>query len=132
MTLIAFWRGDWRARAISASVAAPGILGLYVCRVWACWGAGRPPIMAWRPMIDDAIALLVCLVCAWRADRYWVLAASAFALLSVITDAMSFIPGVSPWASGSADIVWAYGLNTTVLIGVWPSVRASWRPARGA
>ena len=74
----------------------------------------------------------ICLVCAWRADRYWVLAASAFALLSVVTDAMSFIPGVSPWASGSADIVWAYGLNTTVLIGVWPSVGARERPAQGA
>ena len=128
--LIAFWRGDWRARAISACQVMLDALSSYICLTWACWGAGRPPIMAWRPMGEHGILLMVCLACVWRAERYWLLWASSFALLFVITDTMSFIPGVSPWASGSANVVWNFALDATVLVGVWPSVRARWRPAQ--
>ena len=130
VALVAFWRGAWRARAIAACQVVLDAWSFGVCLAWACWGPGRPSIMAWRPMGEHAVLLAVCLACVWRTDRYWVLWAGSLALLSIVTDTMSFIPEVSPWASGSANLVWSYSLNATVLVGVWPSVRARWRPAQ--
>jgi len=126
VTLLALWRGDRRARAISACTGLSVAAGAYVCHTWSCWGAGSPPLMVWRGLWEDVPVLIVCLACVWRAERYWVLWASSFALLGVTTDLLAFVPGVTPWADGSAGIVWAHGLITAVLVGVWP-----WRP-RGA
>lgn len=121
----AFWKGDWRAQAIASSQVVGFVLGEYICRTWTCWGPTRAPIMAWRGTAADLVTLTICLACAYRADRYWVLWASAFAVLTVATDLTgALLPGVTPWAIGSAGIVWAYLLNATILIGVWSSARA--------
>ena len=126
VALLALWRGDWRARAICACTGVTLVASAYACHTWACWGPQAPPLMVWRGLAEDLPILVVCLVCVRRAERYWVLWASSFALLSVITDLLAFVPGVTPWADGSAGIVWAHGLTTTVLIGLWP------RALRGA
>jgi hypothetical protein len=126
--LIILWRGDGRARAICAGVGVSIAASAYACRTWSCWGAGSPPLMAWRGLSEDVPVLMICLACAWRAERYWVLWASSFALLSLVTDLLTLTLGVTPWANGSASIVWTQGLTTTLLVGVW-SGRPRARPA---
>ena len=131
VALLAFWRGDWRARTIAASLVIQVAFEIYVCHTWACWGAGRPSLMTWRLVSEDAVLLLVCLACARRAERYWVLWASSFALLGFVTDLMRLVmPRITDWASAAAGVVWTYGLTATLLVGVWPAVRARLRPAR--
>ena len=72
----------------------------------------------WRFLLDDTAILALCLFCALRADRYWVIVASSFALLGVVSDLAVYIPGVSLWAFMSASLVWSYAVGLAVLWGV--------------
>lgn len=110
-----FWRGGWRERFIASSHLAQFVITVTACRFVMCWRDGLPnPI--WRTLASDTAMLAVCLFCAWRTERHLLLGASSFALLSVITDLLGlFMPGVTVWAYGSANIVWAYLLDLCVL-----------------
>ncbi|MEO8115438.1 MAG: hypothetical protein ABI655_13715 [Phenylobacterium sp.] len=125
VALIAFWEGGWRERAIASGQVLVIALGHHACHTWQCWGPGRPPLMVLRPLIDDAFLLAICLVCAHRADRYWVLWASAFALLCVVTDLVGLFPSrLTQWAVASGSVIWNYLLVVMILVGVWTSARA--------
>jgi len=118
VALTALWRGDWRARAVGACHAVSLLAGIYVCHTLSCWSPTGLQFATWRWLAEDLPVLVVCLACAWRAERYWVLWASSFSMLAVISDLMGGFPGISAWSGASADLVWNYGLITTVLIGV--------------
>jgi hypothetical protein len=125
VALIALWKGDWRARVIGCSEVVMLAVGDYLCHTWACWGAAAPPLMLWRATIEDGFVLAICLACAWRAERYWVLWACSFGLLGVVSDTMGvFVPRVTAWADASASIIFTYLVVATVLVGVWSSPRA--------
>lgn len=94
-----------------------------VCHAWACFGPERPPVLAWRATGCDVVVLAVCLACAWRAERYWVLWATSFAVLPLVTDGVALIPGVTLWANGSAGLVWAYGSVAAAMVGIWQASR---------
>ncbi|MEO8115439.1 MAG: hypothetical protein ABI655_13720 [Phenylobacterium sp.] len=69
--------------------------------------------------------LAVCLACARRADRYWVVWASSFALLNLITDLMGLlIPRVTFWSYEAAGFVWVDLFDAAILSGVWSTARA--------
>jgi hypothetical protein len=125
VALLAFWRGDWRARAIAGSLIVMIAYGQYVCHTWVCWTPTAPPFVFWGPVIEDGFVLLVCLACARRAERYWVLWACSFALLSFVSDLMGHVPHVTPWADASASLIFTYLLTATLLIGVCSSPRAT-------
>jgi hypothetical protein len=126
VALAAVAKGDWRARAMAACIVTTEIVEHYGCDNAWCWGPPIPAVVVWRWMTEDLALVAICLACAWRARRYWVLVASSFAILILATDVMlSFLHGVSGWAAGSANIVWNYALSATILWGVW-----SPRPAR--
>ncbi|MEO8112946.1 MAG: hypothetical protein ABI655_01100 [Phenylobacterium sp.] len=125
VTLLAFWKGGWRERVIAS------LQPVYVV-VHSLW----PEASYWASDSlaggfergYDAVMLAVCLICARRADRYWVIWASAFALLSVVTDvAGQTVPHVTMWAYSSANVIWTYLLDAAILWGVWGSARD--RPA---
>lgn len=124
--LFALWRGDWAARTIAAGLCLSIFSEAYVCHTWTCFAPGQPPLPPWRVEVGfDILNLAICLACAWRARRYWILWATSFALLNVLIDLGAFVPNLSPWAYGSAGVVWTYSQATVVLIGVWLSPRGA-------
>jgi hypothetical protein len=132
-TLAALLSRDRRAIAIAACTAfsiTVWLFSYFFCRDWTCGGPRLPQIMAWRWLAEDIVTIAVCLACVRRAQRYWVLWAASIALLYLATDLMgALVPRVTPWAYRSAGIVWIYALNATVLIGVWPRLRARLSPS---
>jgi hypothetical protein len=126
VTLLAWVLGDWRAKAITGCQDAIIVLG-YVC----VYGSCRGPLLGQaltRWLIEDVALMVVCLVSAWRAERYWPLWASSCALLLLVTDVMMLVePRITFWADLSASYVWKILLTISVLYGVWQRVRAKRR-----
>ncbi|MEO8112945.1 MAG: hypothetical protein ABI655_01095 [Phenylobacterium sp.] len=118
--LLAFWRGCGSARAIAAVQQADVALH-------GAWSLSALPTSypqaAWFSSGYDAVMLVVCLACARRAQRYWVIWASVFALLSVVTDLALLAPQVTGWAWASASVIWCYLFNVAILAGVWSPAR---------
>lgn len=127
---VAEWRGGWAEKAVARAHLASVLLTRTLCSVVVCFGP-EGPRPAWRPVVLDVAVLAVCLVVARRAKRYWVLVASSFAVLNVVTTLMGWAGlGVSWWAWTSADIIWHYALALTVLVGAWTAPQ--WRAGLSA
>jgi hypothetical protein len=122
----AYWRGGWRERLLASFQVALAYFTQFVCSIPYChtW----PAMMPYLPWVEDTLQLAICLACAIRAKRYWVLWVSAFALADFITNAMSAVLGVSLWVFAASDYIWIYAINATILWGVWINVRDR-RPA---
>lgn len=132
MAQLAFWCGDWRARAIAGFLFAQFIFGNLLCAAFVCWGPAMLPAVRWRWLPEDVIELALCLFCVWRAKRYWVLVATALVVLVFADDAVfAFAPHISAWAYVSANLVFNHLIYTTVLIGLWPDLRARLPAALG-
>ena len=129
MALLAWWKGDWRARAITTcqvAIIAWGYYCFYGPYRGNPWAQPR-----WQFLAEDIVLLAICLASTLRAKRYWPLWASSFALLDLVTDVtMLVVPSLTPWAGVAASHVWKYLLSGAVLSGVWPSVRAGWRETK--
>lgn len=119
---------DWRARAIAGFqvliIAVVSVLAHFYCP-GVCQVIGEPAILKWRWVVEDPALLAVCFLCARRARRYWTLWATSAVVLILINDAIqNFWPGISLWATMSANIVWNELLEVCILVGAWPSFRA--------
>ena len=118
---IAAWKGRWRERAAAAAWVLigwvwPYVTGRYLCSHW-CVG-GPHPLRPWLSLADDLALLIVYVLVAWRADRYWIVWTGSFAMLSMLTDALAIVvPGTTIWAYASADIVWMYFSAATIIWG---------------
>ena len=121
VTLLAWWKGDWRARAITTCQIAIIAVGYY-CTYGPCRRVGHQ----WAQWFaEDIVLLAVCVACALRAQRYWPIWASSCALLVLVTDVLMFVdPRITAWADLAASYVWRILLSGAVLSGVWPAVRA--------
>lgn len=121
--------GDRRAIAIAGVQVGLELLGIYVnqyspCRFNRCYVPHPPLLFTWRFLLEDPIQISVCVACAWRAQRYWVIGAASVAVLIFFNDAaLAMVPHVSAWASVSANLVFLHAINLLVIIGAWPSVR---------
>jgi hypothetical protein len=118
MILALRW-GGWRERAILSAQ-----LLLLVLEDGFCWLQPCVPLWPWPKVVVDGLILAICLACVVRAERYWVIWATAFGLLALVSDLMSFVPRVTPWAWVSATIIWSYMISVAVLWGVWTTARA--------
>lgn len=126
MTLIVVWRGGWRERVITASQVSQ-LLSVRVL-VWLGIYDGATPV--WRLLASDTGLLVICLVCAWRTERYPLLWASSCALLTVAANIMGlFVPGVTFWAYASASIIWSYLLSACVMWSALSDPPQGWRQA---
>lgn len=114
-TLIAYWKGGWRERAIVSIILLEAMFWL----IWVLTVGELHPQQhrLWRAAGDDLLTLAVCIGCALRAHRYWVIWASSIALANLTTDLLGLIPGVSLWASISGSLVWSYLLCAIVIWG---------------
>lgn len=121
VVLIAFWKGGWRERTV-AGVHQVNALLSYACVLTSCplqsWDAPRGMFVTVDLVTDGAI-LAACLICAARSDRYWPIWASAFALARIASDLLAFQPGVTLWASLSANLIWRYLIDACIVWGVW-------------
>ena len=69
-------------------------------------------------LVLDILVLGALLYAAFSTERRWVLLASAFQSLSVLTHLSRIIdPSMHSWAYITVDIVWGYGLMLTLLAG---------------
>jgi len=120
--VLSWWKGDWQARAITACQMVIMAIGYF----WT-YGLHQPTDRPhWWWYAEDFVLLAACLAGVPRAKRYWPIWASSFALLILLTDLFMLIgPQITFWADLAASFVWNYLLTATILIGVWPSVRAS-------
>lgn len=124
ITVLAFWKGSWRERAIASSQVLCTLLNRWLVCNAACWAQGGPDHMLTLFVAEDLIVLAVCVGSAWRANRYWTIVAASIALAYLATDVVTVVsPAVTKWAFLSAQIFWFYALMTTVLWGVWTTAR---------
>lgn len=116
---VALWKGGRPERAVGATVLVEFLTQGHVL----------PHVHAphWLEQAWDIVILATCVICALRSNRYWTIWASSFALLSVVTPALRFMPGVGWWAYLSAERVWAILLVAALLAGAWSASRP---PAR--
>lgn len=126
VALAALWKGGWRERTL----AWLELLLLAVERA-ACPGTACAPLFPAPQMVVDSLMLAACFVCLVRAERYWVVWASSFGLLALISDLTAFLPHVSQWAWHSATLIWSYLLAATILWGIGQNARAT-RPGTEA
>ncbi|THD77015.1 MAG: hypothetical protein E7812_13730 [Phenylobacterium sp.] len=93
------------------------------CDIYAC-SETRALVLMTLPLFLAQLAIIIGL--ALRYDRYWLIWASSFLLLHVVTDLVGLRPGTSWWAFASAHVIWSYCTSAVFLWGVW-----SYAPARG-
>jgi hypothetical protein len=120
--LAAFLKGGWRERIVALVWAfpddlLPNLIRRYVCESYCYYGS--PPLGPWIALTSDLVMLAVCVWLARRADRYWIIWAGAFALLSVLTDMLAILlPGlVTVWAYMSAGEAWFLLIGAATLWG---------------
>lgn len=119
--VLALWKGGPHERLIAATQS------LLLLNGFGPWEPGLP----WLPL--DFAQFLACLACALRSRSYWTIWASAATLLSVIVDVVYLTtPEIGLWAYLSAGLVWAYTLNTALLLGTLARVRRVLKATGGA
>jgi hypothetical protein len=121
---IAVWRGEWRTRLVGAAL---GIGFGFDQLVHFHWTSANIPLGGLRFIAEDLVFLGVCLFCVHRARSYWVIWASAIAVLAVACDALFMTTGqisartiTAPWQISlrtfvSASRVWNYALSATLI-----------------
>lgn len=127
VTVVAFWKGGWRERLLASVIVATVLFVHYGCARWLCWGSNHMPRLAWRWLLEDLVMLAACLLCVWRAERYWVVWATSLAVLQVAVDILRPFAGVTPWAAGSAGVIFTYLLQAAIL---WGALTAPARARR--
>jgi hypothetical protein len=120
VTAFALWNGRWPERAVGATVMAV-FLSEYPQPLLSTFPT-------WLGLAGDVVILIVCVFCALRSDRYWTIAASSFALLSVVTHVLHDAHGVGLWAFLSAELVWTTMLVAALLVGALSARRAGEAP----
>jgi hypothetical protein len=104
--LVALWRGGAAERAVAL------ILLFDIAN-------NRIDALAWtRGAVLDAVALPVCLACVLLSRRYWTVWAAASALLSVATDILDVVAGLSFWTYASAQRAWYLVLVGSLTVGL--------------
>lgn len=122
VALLAAWRGDWRARAISGCQVATIAVGYYA--EYGPFPHNPATLPKGRWLIEDVAMLAICLAASLHARRYWPIWASSFALLLLITDlTLTVNPNISFWEDVAASYVWRILTTAAVFAGLWPSLR---------
>lgn len=117
--------GLWRGGRDGAVVAVM-VLGQFALGWWAKVAAVT---YTWQTAtILDVTALAVCLYLVLTGRRYWMIWVAAAQVLSVVTEALRHVPGVTVWAYYSAQIAWGLVLDVALVLG--PLLNPS--PWRGA
>lgn len=111
---LALWKGGWRERAIAIALGVEIVLETDLFH-WR--------LSAGETLVLDLSILVVCLLTALRSERYWTIAASSFALLSVITPAFRLARGVSNWAYLSLERLWYLFLLGALCAGLYALLR---------
>jgi len=119
----AIWAGRWPERAVGTTVMVV-FLSEYPQPLLATFPS-------WLGPAGDVVVLIVCVTCALRSDRYWTIAASAFALLALVTQVLHHVLGGGLWAFLSAELVWSIMIVAALLVGALSAARAA-EPASGA
>lgn len=113
VALGALWRGRWRERLVAAAFLLP--TPLYILFP-IDFHSPRHVVFGVRAVVDDLILLAVCLIGLRGARRYWIVWASAFALVEVANDAFfAIVPSVTLYAFASANIIWSWGVVAALL-----------------
>jgi hypothetical protein len=74
----------------------------------------------WPEFATDTMELAAFLAIAMRSTKYWTLAASACALLGVMTHVVAWVDRrVGTYTYLTAIIVWTWGVMISIGVGVW-------------
>jgi hypothetical protein len=120
----AIWKGGFEERFIGLSC----LLALAVTIGFRDYSW---PKVQWGGFIADTALLVVLVVVALRAAKYWPLAGASIQLLAVITHVAKLLDvGMGQWAYITAGVIWSYALMVALSIGVWNHARAGRAPAR--
>jgi hypothetical protein len=76
------------------------------------------PLSGLISLTCDLVMLAACVWAARRVDRYWVIWAGSFAMVSVFTDALVvLVPSVTIWSHMAADVLWWYLIGAAIAWG---------------
>lgn len=126
-TVLVLCLGTWRERLLCLGWSFPPISSS--CTVWyvprsegLCF-AGSPNPVLWLWLIDNVMLLSLIVFLVRRADRYPIIWAGSFMLLSFLSDAfMALVPGIGAWTLTNATIIWWYLVGAML---IWGSIGAS-------
>jgi len=124
--VLAFWRGGWRERLVAALW-----VGGYLINELQRIGLGPQDRVSrgFRDVAEDVVLLAGCGFCLLRARHYWVVWATALALLSVVTDILYLArPEVTSLVHIYADDIWGYALDAAIVWGVFSARRRDAAP----
>ena len=126
VSLFALWKGGRPERIWAVVRVAVMLYPLGTCSIYAC-PEMRALVAAALPIMLTQLAAIVFL--ALRYDRYWLIWASSFCLLHVVTDLVGLYPGASWWAFASAHVIWTYCSSLVLAWGTWSYAREQRGPA---
>jgi hypothetical protein len=109
--LIAAAAGFWRGGRDGAVVA------LVVVGQLALSWASDEPIVGWLSVTTDIVTLAVCLALVLTGRSHWMIVATASPVLSIVTQALRYMGGITTWAYYSAQTAWFLVLLASLLIG---------------
>jgi hypothetical protein len=110
--IYAIWKGGLPERIVSVAMAG-GSLATRLLEDRVHWLDPQ-----WGILSVDAVFFLIVLGLALRTDRSWMLFATAFALLQLVTHLAMFADnGVHGWAYLTALIIWSYLILFSLGIG---------------
>jgi len=113
----AIWKGEWPERTVGVMFLL-GYAGTVLLRDHSF---DSPQ---WGDFAVTLVNLAVYTTVALRSERQWVLCATGFQLLAVVTHGARILdPSVGDWAYITAGVVRGYLIITALAIGVWGCVR---------
>jgi hypothetical protein len=125
VTSLVLWKGGWRERTLAAMILSADVFGYGVQCMGYYWGWQPWPVPPWFGWTVDIGELATCVAFALSSNRYWTIWASSACLLGPATRIVrSAVPGVTPWAYQSAQVIWWYLLLAVLLGGVWEAHRS--------
>ena len=101
------WRGGRAGAAVGLALSMQFVID------WVTPGVNP----SWLAVTEDLVTLAICLALVLTGRNYWTVWAAATQVLSVVTQVLKVVPGLTGWSYYSAQRAWFIVLIASLLLG---------------